>query len=207
VTEHTERLQRLEQALQDPGKAWRLAPVVDALQAPWGVQYTVAVTIVAELGALTRVENPRPLMSYLGLPPAAYSSGERRRQGAITKAGNSHARRARIEGAWAYRYPANVSRHLQWRLEKVPPTLQDLSWKAQGHLCIRYRHLSARGTHATQVVVALARELIACGWAMARHIAVTPERRIRLIASLRVLSGAHIHRKRRRPDVVSSSVA
>jgi transposase len=174
VTEHTERLQRLEHELQDQVKAWRLAPVVDALQALRGVQFTVAVTIVAELGDLTRFDNPRQLMSYLGLTPSEYSSGERRRQGAITKAGNSHARRALIEGAWAYRYPAKVSRHLQVRLEKVPKTLQDISWKAQVRLCKRYRQLSARGKHANQVVVAIARELIAFMWAIARHISVIP---------------------------------
>jgi transposase len=182
VTEHTERLQRLEHELQDQVKAWRLAPVVDALQALRGVQFTVAVTIVAELGDLTRFDNPRQLMRYLGLTPSEYSSGERRRQGAITKAGNSHARRALIEGAWAYRYPAKVSRHLQLRLEKVPKTLQDISWKAQVRLCKRYRQLSARGKHANQVVVAIARELIAFMWAIARHISVTPESRVRMIA-------------------------
>ena len=173
VTEHTERLQRLAQELQDQVKAWRLAPVVDALQALRGVQFTVAVTIVAELGDLTRFDNPRQLMSYLGLTPSEYSSGERRRQGGITKAGNSHARRALIEGAWAYRYPANVSRHLQLRLENLPKGLQDISWKAQVRLCKRYRQLSARGKHANQVVVAIARELIAFMWAIARHISVT----------------------------------
>jgi transposase len=175
VTEHTERLQRLDHALEDQVKAWRLAPGVDALQALRGVQFTVAVTIVAELGDLTRFDNPRQLMSSLGLTPAAYSSGERRRQGSITKAGHSHARRVLIEGAWAYRYPANVSRHLQWRLERVPKTLQDISWKAQVRLCTRYRQLSARGKHANQVVVAIAREWIAFMWAMAQHIPVTPE--------------------------------
>jgi len=91
-------------------QTWRLAPVVDALQALRGVQFTVAVTAVAELGDLTRFENPRQLMNYLGLTPSEYSTGERRRQGGITKTGNSHARRALVEGAWAYRYPAKVSR-------------------------------------------------------------------------------------------------
>jgi transposase len=120
VTEHTERLRRLEQELHDQVTTWRLAPVVEALQALRGVQFIVAVTIVAELGDLTRVDTPRPLMNYLGLTPSEYASGERRRQGGITKAGNTPARGALIEGAWAYRYPAKVSRHLQLRLEKLP---------------------------------------------------------------------------------------
>jgi transposase len=111
VTEHSERLQRLEQELHEHVPSWRLHPVVEALQALRGVQFTVAVTTVAELGDLTRFDNPRQLMDYLGLTPSESSSGPRRRQGAITKAGNTHARRALVEGAWAYRYPANVSRH------------------------------------------------------------------------------------------------
>src|SRR5215475_8835850 len=119
VTEHTERLERLEQELTDQVQTWRLRPVVEALQGLRGVQFTIAVTTVAELGDLTRFENPRQLMSDLGLTPAEYSSGERR-QGGITKTGNTHARRALIEGAWAYRYPAKVSRHLQRRLEQLP---------------------------------------------------------------------------------------
>jgi transposase len=103
VTEHTERLQRLEQELHDHVKTWRLQPVVEALQALRGVQFTVAVTLVARLGDLTRFEHPRQLMKNLGLIPSEYSSGERRRQGSITKAGHTHARRAWVEGGWAYR--------------------------------------------------------------------------------------------------------
>jgi transposase len=170
VTEHTERLQRLEQELHEQVKTWRLQPVVAALQGLRGVQFTVAVTLVAELGDLTRFDNPRQLMSYLGLIPSEYSSGDRRRQGGITKAGNTHARRALIEGAWAYRYPAKVSRHLQLRLETLPKPIQDISWKAQVRLCNRYRKLSARGKHANQVVVAIARELIAFMWAIAQEV-------------------------------------
>jgi transposase len=112
VHDQTEHLQRLEQELPDHVKAWRLHPGVEALQALRGVQCTVAVTMVAEIGDLTRFDNPRELMKFLGLIPSEYSSGERRQQGAITKAGNTHARRALVEGAWAYRYPAKVSRHL-----------------------------------------------------------------------------------------------
>jgi transposase len=97
---------------------------------------------------------------------------ERRRQGALTKTGNSHARRALVEGAWAYRYPAKVSRHLQLRLEKLPKVLQAISWKAQVRLCKRYRRLIARGKNANQVVVALARELAAFVGAIAREVEV-----------------------------------
>jgi transposase len=174
VHEHTERLQRLEQELHDHVNAWRLQPVVEALQALRGVQFTVAVTLVAELGNLTRFDHPRQVMKYLGLLPSEYSSGERRRQGSITKAGNSHARRALVEGAWAYRYPAKVSRHLQLRLEQLPKPSQDISWKAQVRLCTRFRRLLARGKHANQVVVAIARELAGFMWAIAKEVPLIP---------------------------------
>jgi transposase len=174
VTEHTERLTRLAQELHTQVQTWRLAPVVDALQALRGVQFTVAVTTGAALGALTRFDNPRQLMNDLGLTPAAYSTGERRRQGGITKTGNTPARRALVEGAWAYRYPAKVRRHLQLRLEKLPKPIQDISWKAQVRLCGRYRQLSARGKNPNQVVVAIARELSAVMWAIAQQVPITP---------------------------------
>jgi transposase len=98
--EHPERRQRLEQALRAQVKAWRRQPVGAALAGRRGVPCTVAVTLVAELGDLTRGENPRHVMKDLGLIPSAYASGERRRQGAITQTGYIPARRALVEGAW-----------------------------------------------------------------------------------------------------------
>jgi transposase len=173
VNEHTARLQRLEQELQEHVKSWRLNPVVETLQALRGVQFTVAVTMVAEIGDLTRFDTPRELMKFLGLIPSEYSSGERRQQGSMTKAGNTHALRALVEGAWAYRYPAKVSRHLQLRLEKQPKVIQDISWKAQVRLCKRYRRLVAKGKHANVVTVAIARELVGFMWAIANEVPVT----------------------------------
>jgi transposase len=175
VTAHTERLQRLDPELHEHVPAWRLHAVVEALQALRGVQCTVAVTMVAAIGALTRFDTPRELMKFLGLIPSEYSSGERRHQGSITKAGHTHARRALVEGAWAYRSPAKVSRHLQLRLEKQPKIIQDISWKAHGRLCKRYRQLVARGKHAHIVTVAMARELAGCMWAIAKQLPVAAE--------------------------------
>jgi transposase len=170
ISDHHARLQRLEAALHDAVRAWRLYPVVEDLQTMRGVQVTVAVTLMAELGDLTRFDNPRALMRSLGLIPSEYSSGERRRQRGITKTGHAHARRALSEGAWAYRDPAKSSRHLQLRLEGRPKPIQDIAWKAQVRLCKRYRHLITRGKHANQVVVALARERAAFAWAIAREV-------------------------------------
>ena len=172
--EQTARLQRLEQARQDHVHAWRLHPVVEALHALRGVPCTVAVTLVAEIGDRTRVDHPRELMQCLGLMPAEYASGAQRRQGSITTAGNTQARRALVEGAWASRDPAQVSRHLPRRLEQHPKIIQDISWKAQVRLCTRYRRRVSRGQHANVVTVAIARERAGFMWAMAREVPVTP---------------------------------
>ena len=207
VTEHTERLQRREQALQAQVNAWRFSPVVEVLQARRGVPCTVAVTTVAELGDLPRVANPSELRQVLGLSPSESSPGERRRQGSIPQAGNPQARRALMEGAWASRDPAKVSRHLQRRREPHPNIIQDLSWKAQVRRCKRSRRRSARGKQANQVVVAIARELIGFMGAMATQLPVTSS----------APDGARSHderrrfpngpRKRRGPGLVSPSTA
>jgi len=174
VTAHSDRLGRREQALQDRVQTWRLRPVVDALQARRGVPCTVAVTSVAALGNLTRVDKPSQLMRDLGLPPSESSTGDHRRPGALTNTGHAHARRPRIDGAWAYRYPAQVSRHLPWPLEQRPTAVQAMRWKAPVRLGTRSRHLSARGTHAHRGVVASARALRAFLGAMAPQVPVTP---------------------------------
>jgi transposase len=170
VTEQTERVRRLEDPLVDIAATWRLRPIVDAFQAMRGVQHHTAVTLAAELGDLTRFHRPRPLAAFVGLIPSEYSSGESRRLGPITKAGNGHARRALVEAAWAYRYPAKVSAHLQHRLERCPKPIQAIAWTAQVRLCQRYRRLVARGKHPNVVVTAIAREILAFLWAIAREV-------------------------------------
>src|SRR5438093_9371958 len=100
-------------------------------------------------------------MSYLRLTPSEYSSGERRRLGGITKAGNRHARRVLIEAAKAYRHRAKVSEQIQARQEHLPAVIRDIAWRAQVRLCGRYRKLLARGKHPNTVAAAIARELAA----------------------------------------------
>lgn len=170
VDEQVGRLQRLEAELRNQVEGWRLAPVVRAYQALRGVQDTVAITVAAELGDITRFDNPRQLAAFLGLVPSVDSTGERRRLGPITKAGNGHARRVLVEGAWAYRFPAKVSPHIQKRLEGLPKNVTDIAWKAQVRLCRRFRRMLARGKNPNVVVTAIARELAAFMWAIAREV-------------------------------------
>ncbi len=170
VSQHTERLALLETELHELAATWRLYPVVEALQALRGVKFTVAITVVAEVGDLTRFDNPRQLMAYLGLVPSEHTTSGKRRLGCITKTGNSHARRVLVEGSWAYRHPAKVSRVIQVRLENLSPAIQDIAWKAQVRLCKRYRRLVAKGKNKNLVVTAIARELAAFMWAIAHEV-------------------------------------
>ena len=86
--------------MRDALPDWSLTPLVQALQALRGVQLIAAMTLVAELQDFLRFATPRQLMAYVGLVPGEHSSGPKRRQGSITKAGNSAARRMLVEVAW-----------------------------------------------------------------------------------------------------------
>ena len=165
----TERRDRLTRQIEVVLPAWSLAPVVRALQALRGIALVNAATIIAELGDLTRFANPRHLMAYLGLVPSEQSSGQTRRQGGITKAGNGAARRLLIEAAWCYRFPARVSRELLLRQEGLASPIRDTAWKAQLRLCRRYRRLARAGKPPTVVTTAIARELAGFVWAIARQ--------------------------------------
>src|SRR5881296_4481146 len=167
------RRDALDKAIAELAATPPYVDVVERLVCLRGVSTLTAFALTVELGDWNRFR-PESLGAFLGLTPSENSSGERRRQGGITKAGNSHARRLLIEGAWAYRYPAKVSRHLQLRLEKLPAEVQAISWKAQVRLCKRYRQLTARGKHVNQVVVAIAREMAAFAWAIARTVPLAP---------------------------------
>jgi transposase len=170
IGESGARVARLEQALRDLLPHWSLAPLVAALQALRGVQLVAAVTLVAEIQDFWRFPSPRQLMAYLGLVPGEHSSGPKRRLGAITKAGNSPARRILVEMAHQYRYPARVSALIARRQSELPKRVTDIAWQAQTRLCGRYRRLAARKLPTNKVVIAIARELAGFVWAIAREV-------------------------------------
>lgn len=159
---------RLESALREAVTNWRFYPAVLGLQAMRGVQFTTAVGMLAELGDLSRFVHPRQLMAWLGVTPSEHSSGGKRRQGSITKSGNSYARKLLVEAAWSYRHPARVSPDIQRRHEGLPKPIVDRAWDAQVRLCRRYRKLVARGKQKNIAVVAVARELSGFIWDICR---------------------------------------
>ena len=170
ITESTARIARLEQALHDALADWSLRPLVQALQALRGVQLIAAMTLVAELQDFLRFDSPRKLMAYVGLVPGEHSSGPKRRQGSITKAGNSTARRMLVEVAWHYQHSARVSPIIAARQDQLPKAVTDMAWAAQLRLHGKFKRLMARRVMKTKAVVAVARELSGFVWAIGREV-------------------------------------
>jgi transposase len=170
IEQCSERVDRLTEQILKLIPTWRMEPVVNALQALRGVAPIVASTMVVEIGDLRRFENPRQLMAYLGLVPSENSSGQTTKRGGITKTGNGHARRALIEAAQAYSFPARVSRTLRKRQEGLPREIKEIAWKAQVRLCGRFRKLMATGKNRNRIVTAIARELSGFMWAIAKEV-------------------------------------
>ena len=156
-------------------KSWRLYPVVPALMALLGVRMVVAVTMMAEMGDLTRFANPKQLMCFLGLTPSEHSSGEKKKKDAITKTGNPHARRVLVEAGWPYRFSAKVSKEMQMqkRQEELPLNVRDITWKAQLRLTKCFRKMSLNGKPNNLIVVVMAREIAAFMWSTANEVPIT----------------------------------
>ncbi len=162
------RIERLERAIDE---AVQTAPrpmraVIAALQALRGIALLSAVTIVTEVGQLSRFVKPRQLMGYSGTVPSEDSSGPRIHRFAITKTGNAHLRRIIVEAAWAYRHRPSVGPTLRKRQATLDPAVIAIAWKAQHRLHARYRRLTAQGKTPHSAVTAVGRELLGFIWAI-----------------------------------------
>jgi transposase len=169
VQRATERVARLDKDIAELVQSWSLRPLVEALQGLRGIRLLSAVVIAAELGSLARFASPRKLMAYLGLVPSEHSSGQRERRGGITRTGNKHLRRILVEAAWSYRFRPSTGQRLRVQNKRLSASVRAVAWKAQHRLHERYRRLLARGKNKQQTVTAVARELSAFIWDVARQ--------------------------------------
>jgi transposase len=163
-----DRIRRLEQAIEEAVKLAppRMQKVIQGLQALRGIAQISAVTIVAELGEISRFGGARQLMSYSGAVSSEHSSGKRIRRGQITKTGNAHLRRIAIEAAWSYRHRPAIGASLRKRQEGLSEEVKEIAWKAQHRLHKRYCHLFAGGKEKQKVATAVGRELLGFIWAI-----------------------------------------
>lgn len=130
-----------------------------------GIATHTALGLLAEIGDFHRFSNPRQLMSFLGLTPTEYSSGQQRHRGHITKAGNQHARWLLVEAAWHYRHRPRQSVRTSRAATIAGPEMAARAWAAQVRLHHRHRDLAQRGKRSTVANIAVARELIGFIWA------------------------------------------
>ena len=148
-----------------PVSPW--AQDVARLRCMRGIDTLTAIGLCAEISDFARFEHPKQLMSYVGLVPSEKSSGQTRRQGAITKSGSQHARRLLIEAAWHYRRPPRLGTRLKARQVEQPAAVIAIAWKAQQRLHQLWRRLDTqRRKRKTIVAAAVARHLVGFCWAI-----------------------------------------
>lgn len=163
-----ERIVRLERSIDAMIETLpvKMRAVIEALQGLRGIAQVSAVSIMAELGQVSRFARARQLMGYSGAVSWEDSSGDRVRRGGISKAGNAHLRRIVVEAAWSYRHRPGLGKALAARQRGLSAPVTELAWKAQHRLHQRYVRLTARGKSKQQAITAVARELLGFIWAL-----------------------------------------
>ena len=161
------RRDQLEATIAELAPLSPWAEAIARLRCMRGIDTLSAVGLCAEIHGFERFEHPKQLMSYVGLVPSEHSSGQTRRQGAITKSGSQHARRLLVEAAWHYRHPPRLGTRLKARQVDQPATVIAIAWKAQQRLHQTWRRLDTkRRKRKTIVAAAVARQLAGFCWAI-----------------------------------------
>jgi transposase len=154
-------LEVLEEQVPESGHA----AVIARLRCFRGIDTLSAAGLAAEVGDFGRFPRPSLLAGFLGIVPSERSSDEKRRQGAITKAGPGHARRLLVEAAHHYRYGPRIGQTLARRQQGQDARVIEIAWRAQRRLHQRWRRLhTERRKPASVTAIACARELAAFLW-------------------------------------------
>lgn len=161
------RIEILERQIAETAAEGPWAELVAKLRCLRGVDTLTALGLAVEIGDFRRFETAEAFMGFVGLVPSEHSSGEKRKRGSITKAGNAHARRLLVEAAWHARRRPKVGYELARRQRGQEPVVIERAWRAQQRLHARWRRMAGRGKLNQKIVVACARELAGFVWAIA----------------------------------------
>ena len=161
------RVEALERAIREAAVQGPWCELVAKLRCFRGVDTLTALGIVVEIDDFRRFQSAEALMSFVGLVPSEHSSGEHRKQGPITKVGNSHVRRLLVEAAWHARRRPKVGYELARRQRGHDAVVIERAWRCQQRLHARWWRMAARGKPNQKIVVACARELAGFVWAIA----------------------------------------
>ena len=168
------RRAELDQQIEALALAPAYRPFVARLRCFRAIDTHSAMVLATEVGDWRRFDHAEALMDYFGLVPSEHSSGERRHQGAITKAGNSHCRHVLVQAAWSYRHRPALGAALRNRQRGQDPQVVAHAWKAQ-HRCYKIFHRIAARRPSQVAAVAVARELVGFLWAVMQDVTVDEE--------------------------------
>jgi transposase len=161
------RIEQLERAIRETAEQGPWRQLVARLRCLRGIDTLSALGLVAEIGDFNRFKSAEELMAFVGLVPSEHSSGEHRRQGSITKVGNSHVRRLLVEAAWHARRRPKVGYELARRQRGQDAEVIERAWRCQQRLHQRWQRMAGRGKPHQKIDVACARELAGFVWAIA----------------------------------------
>ena len=162
-----ERVARMDKEIIETAESPRYKAPVSKLRAFKGIDYIIALSVICEIGDFRRFATAKAFMAYLGLVPSENSSGGKRNQGSITKAGNGHLRRLLVEGAWHYAKLPRVGKKLEQRRQGCSVRIIDIADRALHRLHKKYIRLIFKGgKHKNTAITAVARELAGFIWAV-----------------------------------------
>jgi len=164
VVELEEHCQRMAGRVEEIAVEERYAEPVRQLKAFKGIGTLIALTLIVEIGDFRRFATAEQFMAFLGLVPSEHSSGSKRRQGSITKAGNSHIRKLLVESGWHYRSYQPQSKGLMKRREGLPAQLVTYANRAGRRLNKKFLRLLFAGKPSQVAATAVARELAGFVW-------------------------------------------
>ena len=125
-----EKTGRMKEKIEEIALRESYQEKVASLKCFRGIETFTALSLVMEIGDFRRFVKAEEFMAFLGLVPSENSSGDKRRQGGITKAGNSHLRRLLVEAGWQYRFNRTVSKRLAIRRKGQNPSVVAYANKA-----------------------------------------------------------------------------
>lgn len=164
VAELEDRIERIEARIVAVAESEAYSGRIAKLRCFKGIDYLTALALVCEIGDFRRFPSAASFMAYLGLVPSEYSSGAKRRQGGITKTGNSHLRKLLVEASWQYRYRCSASAALKARRAGMDEQVVSYADKALRRLQTKFAKLVLRGKSSKTAIAATARELAGFIW-------------------------------------------
>lgn len=137
---------------------------VESLTCYKGIKQTFAMTMITEIGDVTRFAHPRQLVSWIGMDIREYSSGGKPNRFGITKQGNRYLRTAFIEANQRGYRTTRLRKEMKARRAQSAPEFVVIADRCLRRLTKKGNRLLVAGKHPNKVKVACAREMVGFVW-------------------------------------------